>query len=64
MGSVQKALWMSLKIFPYIIQVVHELVLKEHVSYVSCLHHYEWLMEYVRPEGEKLGVWFCKDETL
>jgi len=21
------------------------------------------LMEYVRPEGEKLGVWFCKDET-
>jgi hypothetical protein len=53
---------MSLKILPYTIQVVHELLLKEPVSYVSCLHHYEQLMEYVRPEGEKLCVWFCKDE--
>jgi len=41
MGSVKKALWMLQKIFPYTIQVVHELLLKEHVSYVSCSHHYE-----------------------
>jgi hypothetical protein len=41
MGSVQKALWMLLKIFPYTVQVVHELLLKEHVIYVSYLHHYE-----------------------
>jgi hypothetical protein len=51
---------MLLKTFPYPVQVVHELLMKKHVS---CLHHYEQLMEYARLEGEELGVWFCKDET-
>ena len=51
---------MLLKTLLYTIQVVHELLLKEHVS---CLHLYQQLMEYLKLEGEKLGVWFYKDET-
>lgn len=52
---------MLLKTFPFTIQVFHEPLLKEHIT---CIHHYERLMKYLKLEGERLGVWFCKDETL